>query len=500
MSLDALRDGFVQVCIDTSLNVYAGKKRYLVEGQFTGTGAIEDVPVRVASTRFIDDMFGEGSILAESLKVAFACCPNKAVDIYALPRKDLVAGVAAVYTITFTGNATTAGRVDLFLGDARYNVSVNIEVGDTPTNIAAKVVAAISHKFPYTAIAALGVVTLTARNKGTVGNYLNVQYNWHNRQNYAPAGVTVAVVRTTPGSGDPLPADYATILQECCYSVIALLTGNVDAQDALVEYIKATWDCATPQCFGHGYTYNAGTLGEILATFTDSPEISRMAHCDDDPNFPWFKVAAYSAKSACSTVDNPELSIQGSVYGVLDCILAPASCEQCFTFDEQEQLRESAFVVTVPVVGGTGGLTSPMVTNDVTNNLYDEEGNPNATFRDVNSRRLAAVTAEELAIEVQRFNGLGLYTKNTNIRAGIKGTNPRLMLGDLRVWAKLNVGVLFSEFEDLDKDLTLKTSFEVDPKCQGVPGKLYLNLVYRPPVRISKIVALLQPKLLDNCR
>ena len=224
-----------------------------------------------------------------------------------------------------------------------------------------------------------------------------------------------------------------------------------------------------------------------------------MAQCCEDPILGYLKVAAYAAKSCCLTVDNPELSIQGPTYGTLECVNQPESCTQCFSFDEQNQLRDNGFVVTVPAAGGTGAMTSPIVTNDITNNRYDANGRENATFRDVNSRRLAAQTADELAKQLQTYNGLGLYTKNTNIRPGVFGTNPRLILGSLRAWAKENVGILFSEFENLDEDLTVQTDFEVAPKCQGRPDKLHVNLIYRPPVRVGQIQVNMVPMLLDNC-
>lgn len=503
MAIDSLRDGFVRMCFDPSLNVYLGKCRILVEGQFYDPGegctVVPDQPIRVASVSDVNCQFGRGSVLAESLKVAFSCCGNNAVEIYALPREDATSGVKAVYTATVTGPATSDGRVDIYWGDSRYNISVRITSGMTAAQIATAINAAMPADFPYTSAAAAGVITLTARNAGTVGNFLNPQVNWHGRLNYFPNGVNIAFAQTTPGSVDPAPLTYANVLGECCYCCVAMAYGDPVWQDGMIDYLKEAWACDKPQCFGQGYTYNSGTLGQILATDTNSETISRMAVCEDDPIFPWLKVAAYAALSCCETVDNPEISVQGPNYGVLSCLHQPEACTQCFTFDEQEQLRDNGFVITVPLTGGTGALTSPMITNDITNNRYDAEGRVNLTWRDVSSRRLASATAVEFAAKLQTFNGLGLYTKNTDIRPGVIGTNPRLILGSLRVWAKDNVGVLFSEFDDLDRDLTVQTDFEVAPKCQGVPGKLHVNMVYRPPVRIVNMTVNLQPKLLDNC-
>ncbi len=503
MSIDSLRDGFVRLCFDPSLNVYAGKCRILIEGQFydpsLGCAITPDVPIKVVGKRQIDCQFGEGSVLAESLKVAFDCCANNANEIWALPREDAASAVEAKYTLTFTGTATSDGRIDIYWGDSRYNISVRVNSGNTPTIIAAAVLAALPDGFPYTGAVVAGVLTLTARNGGTVGNYLNPSINWHGRLDYFPTGVSIAVAQTVVGSVDPVALDYAVALGECCYCCAALLSGNDAWQDGMIAYLEDAWSCLKPQCFGQGYTYNAGSLGSVLASFTNSATMARLAICVDESIFPWLQVAAYAAKSCCSTVDNPEISVQGPQFGILDCLGQPESCSQCWTFDEQEQLRANGFVVTVPAQGGQGALTSPMITNDVTNNLYDDEGRSNATFRDVSSRRLAAATAEAFALELQRFNGLGLFTKNTDIRPGVRGTNPRLILGSLRAWAKANIGVLFSEFDDIDKDLTLLTDFEVAPKCQGVPGVLYPTMIYRPPVRVTKFIVNMQPKLLDNC-
>lgn len=504
MAIDSLRDGFVRLCFDPSLNAYRGKCRILLEGQVKPAVGSPcpitlDQPMRVASVRQVDCQFGAGSVLAEALKVAFGCCPNNANEIWVIPRADAVGATAAAYTLTITGAATEDGRIDIYWGDARYNISVRVTVGMTVTQIAAAIVAAIPDGFPYTAANVAGVITLTAVNAGTAGNYLNPVINWHGRLDYFPVGVNIAMAQTVTGEGDPAPLDYQTVLGECCYCCVAMLYEDNAWQDGMIEYLESAWSCDKPQCFGQGYSYSPGTLGQILSQFRNKATVSLLAHCPEDPNFPWLKVAAYAAKSCCTTVDNPEISIQGPQFGVLECLLAPESCSQCFTFDEQNQLRDNGFVVTVPLTNGQGSLSSPEISNDVTNWLYDAEGRPNATFRDTNSRRLAAATANSLAIQLQTYNGLGLFTKNTDIRPGVRGTNPRLMLGGIRAWAKTQIGVLFSEFDDIDKDIQLKTSFQVDPKCQGRPDLLYLDMVYRPPVRVGKIIANLQPKLLDNC-
>src|SRR5262245_46945182 len=162
MPIDSLRDGFVRICFDPSANVFAGRCRMLLEGQMstppvgcTGTPATADTLYLVQSERDIDCMFGEGSVLSESLHKAFACWLNSAVEIYALPRADAAAAVDATYTITITGTATSAGRIDLYMGDGAYNTSTRITEGMTPTAIAAAIAADILPNFPFAAVAAV---------------------------------------------------------------------------------------------------------------------------------------------------------------------------------------------------------------------------------------------------------------------------------------------------------------------------------------------------------
>ena len=505
MSIDSLRSGAIRICFDPSLNAYPNKCRILLDGQMLDTGTAEDGElIKIPSLRDVDLLFGEGSVISEGLKTAFGCCANNAMEFYALPHKDASVGAIqkAVYALTFTGPATSPGRIDVFIGDGRWNISVRIVEGDTADDIATAVDGALTAEIglPFDVTVAGAVVTLTAKNAGTVGNCITPIYNWHQRRDYAPLGVTMEVAQTFSGTNaDFLPPNYSAILGECCYCCIGMLYDNPEWQDAMIAYIASAWDCSKPQCFGHGYTYNTGTLGQIMSCDTNSAEVSRLAHCCDDPSLGWLKVAAYAAQSCCLTVDNPEMSIQGPNFGVLACLRQPESCFNCFTFDEQQILEATGFVVTVPLQGGTGSMTAPMIVNDVTNNRYDENGRLNATWWNTNSRRLAAATADAAAIALGQVLGLGLFTKNTTIPVGIKGTNPKLILGMFRAWAKANVGVLFSEFEDIDNDIKLQTDFERAPKCQGIPGKLWIDFIYRPPVRISNIIINARPLLLSNC-
>lgn len=505
MAQDALSDGYVRLCIDPSLNVFAEGCKILVEGQMTAAGdATPNAIVCVNSTTDLAKMFGQGSILTESLRKVFCQCPNK-LSVYALPRLDAAGSVAAQYTLTVGGDPTTDGRMQLFLGDGVYTIDIGVDVGETPVDIAAAIVAALSEDFPYTAEvgedADANVITFTARNAGTIGNHLTVIFsNLGSCASIVPEGVTLAFAQTVTGTGSPAPTDYGTVVNECCFAVYALMADSEAWQTNLRNWIRSAWDCDKPQCFGHGYVFNRGTVGQILADGDNSAELSRVAIPVNYPVFPFFTVAAYAALSGCTACDAPELNIQGPTNGLLSCITMPETCTPGFSYPEVVQLQNAGFVVTGPATSsGQGSFTSPFVYNDVTNYQRDDKNRPNATFRDASSRRLAAVTASEIAVELQKYNGLSLFTKNTNIKEGVKGTNVRLMLAGFRKWASDNVGIRFSEFDNINEDIRLYTDFQVKPQCVGEPGVLHLFMKYRPPVRISRVNTYLQPALFDNC-
>lgn len=510
MPLDVLSDGFVRLCIDPSLNYYDGNCRFLIEGQYVvnpllAQPVVPDRVIRITSKRYIDEMFTAGSVLNRALHMAFCVCPHN-LEIYALPRLDAAGAVAAVYTITVGGPATSDGQIDLFLGNEDYSINgVNVSSGDTGAVIAAALAAEIPSEFPYAVAVGTTVgvndhiITLTAKNGGTVGNYLNPVQNWKGWQNYYPSGVSLTVAQTTAGSVDPAAPTYSTAYGDCCFDCHVLLTEDRDWQEDLIEHVRSNWSCDKPQCFGHSYSYNVGTTGQILATFENAGEMSKLAMPTNDVNFPWEMITAYAALSCCSACDNPELSIQGRTYGLMHCIKRPQSCELPWSYDESVLLQENGFVTYAPAGTGAVALTSPYIVNDITNYLYDELNRPNATFRDASSRRLAKKTAVALATELAKNSGLALYTRSTKVPQGIKGTNIRLVTGKMHDWARSQVGILFSQFDNLEKDLVIREDFEVAAPCKGVPCKLHMQFRYRPPCRIANVQVTMQPALLDNC-
>ena len=514
MALDALRSGFVTLCIDPNLNYYDPQCKVLIEGQLPDaptdgsvTYAAADQVIEVPSAGQAAGMFGNG-VLAASVAKAFCACPS-GVNIFVLPRTPDVSDVAAVYTMTFDGTATTPGRVQIFALDADYIVDIMVNTGDTAAMIATQVAAAYNALpgFPYTAVADTTTdanVILTAVDRGTIGNYLNPIYNYTGRPNVAPGGITMAVVRTTAGTGTwtlGQGQDYATVLGECCYDCYAPLTGDTSLQTLLQKWLEDAWDCTKPQCFGHGYVWNEGTLGMVLATGTNAAVFNRLAYPVNDSNAPYFLIVDYAARSCCTACTNPEVNIQGETYGVLSCVSRPASCSQPWAQSDRQQLSAAGFVTWGPAQMGSGAnLTNPMIYEDITNYLYDTQGRSNATYRSTSITRWAKSFALYLASFIETtFDGLSFFEDGTQIREGVRATTRTLAYGRIVDWLRTQEGVLISTIQDQASQVVLQSDFDVAPPCHGVPGKYWLRLIVGPPIRAAQFVTRVMPRLLDNC-
>lgn len=174
--------------------------KLLVVGQRLAAGAVAaGVPTRILSGNQAEAAFGRGSMLAEMLKTVKGL--DSFMDVWAIALDDAGAGVAATGTITITGVATAAGTLALYL--AGKKVSVPVASGDSVTTVAASIVTAVTANttLPVTAASALGVVTLTAKHKGTVGNDIDVRLNYFDET--VPAGIAAAIVAMAGGTTNP---------------------------------------------------------------------------------------------------------------------------------------------------------------------------------------------------------------------------------------------------------------------------------------------------------
>ena len=275
------------------------KFRALLLGQkLAGGSAAADTPVRLTSTAQAKSIFGDGSMLHHMAEKWFL--NNKTTELWAIPLADNGAGVAATGTLTFTGPATGAGAINLYV--AGRKISVAVAAADSVTTIAAAVAAAINAKpqLGITAAAALGVVTMTYMHKGLVGNEIDVRLNYFEGE-ALPAGVGCTIVALgglAAGTLDPDLTAAIAAMGDTQYDVIAFPYSDAANLTAFEAELADRFG-PSRQIDGVAFAAKNAAFG-ALATLGDSrnsPHFS-ISHCYKHPSGPHQFAAAIASVAA----------------------------------------------------------------------------------------------------------------------------------------------------------------------------------------------------------
>lgn len=211
----------------------------LLIGSMLAAGTAEaNVPVQIYSDDEADKLFGKGSQAALMAK-AF----RKNNSLMAL----WVVGVAdgttkAEKDVTFTGPATAAGVLALYVGGQLVNVAV--KSGDTASDVADSVVAAVTadSNLPVTATASSGVVTFEAKNGGTAGNSIDIRVNYAPGE-VLPAGVGVSGTGLLAGgAGDPSLTDMIANIGAQWFNIFVAGFSSSASLTALKNECETRWD------------------------------------------------------------------------------------------------------------------------------------------------------------------------------------------------------------------------------------------------------------------
>src|SRR5579885_325364 len=155
-------------------------QRALIVGQITSSGtATANVPVISQGVDDAKTLGGPGSMLA--LMVDMYRKNDNFGELWLLPLADDGAAVAAVGNISFTGPATAAGVLSLYI--AGVKVSTVVTSGMTAAQLATALVAAINAITDLPVTAAVNgthayQVDITAKNKGPAGNDIDLRLNY----------------------------------------------------------------------------------------------------------------------------------------------------------------------------------------------------------------------------------------------------------------------------------------------------------------------------------
>ncbi len=175
-------------------------QKVLFVGQKVAAGSVTALTLveNILNDNSEDTLFGVNSMLAGMIRAAKKDNKNTQMDAIALV--DDGSGVAATGTIVIVGTATAAGALIIIIGSEKnHKYTIAVASGDTPTVIGDAIETAILADLdcPVTASNTTGTVTMTADNKGTLGNDIGLSITG------TVAAVTHSVTIMASGATDP---------------------------------------------------------------------------------------------------------------------------------------------------------------------------------------------------------------------------------------------------------------------------------------------------------
>ncbi len=440
-----LRVPLFYVEFNTALNSPgAAPETVLIIGQTIA--AQPEQPIYISSVAAAQALFGAGSQLANMISAYRA--NDFLTEIWALPLADATGATKATASITVSGTPTQNGT--LFLTVAGALVQVGVTAGQTATAVASAIQAAIAAQatLPVTASVALGVVTLTANNAGTLGNDCPIVLNYLGPKGgqITPAGVTVTISTMTAGATDPTltTAALQTALGQTAFALIVnpySASAGLAATTGLLSNVGGRW-AYNQQLYGHAITAQRNTPAALLAaagTLND-PHLTFLGVNDNSPSPAWLWAAAFAGAVYPSLQAQPNQPLQTlPVQGVL-----PEAAGQEIGFANQQALLSGACALCARTP--TGGIA---VVRAVTTYLTNANGTPDPAYLDMETLfTLMAVTRALRAYVVNTWGrallapagtplagaalpGAAVMATPTTVRNGLIGEYQSLVAGNL---------------------------------------------------------------------
>lgn len=431
---------FVQAEFDSS-GVQAGPSalthHVLLIGQLLSTGnQAADTPLLLTNAGQAREAFGPGSQLAQMAAVLFENDQTTAVTAIGL---DDPAGAQATATLAFTGTATKAGSVAVYVGGVRVQAAVSAT--DPAAVVATAVAAAITGNadLPVTAAAVTGTVTLTAKHDGLIGNDLFVAVNVATTETL-PAGLALTVGTFSGGAGSPDLAAALGAIGSTWYTVWALGLSDDPSIAAVETELEALFDPDEARDAIAFYGFR-GTHGEALTKLggRNSRHTSIMA-AERAPTPPWQWASAIAGKVVRSVKNDParpfkSLDLRG--------VQGPAAAD-LFANLERELLLQAGGATFTAATDGT-----IRIERLVTTYKENEAGAPDAAWRDARTLFTLAYLRFDLVTRIQLgYSRHKVMADGAILPTGQALTTPKLFAGFVdgvaRQWAEAGL------IEDLD--------------------------------------------------
>lgn len=412
----------------------SGSNTALLIGQMLDGGEAEAaVPVTVSTSSQAKTLFGRGSQLARMVDAYRK--QDTVGQLVCIPLADAESASAATGQVTISGQATESGTISLYIGADR--VQVGVTSGDEPALVGTTMRDLINGTpdLPVTAEAADGVVTLTAKNKGALGNDLPLAINLRGFAGGEKVvqGLGVEVTPMSGGATDPDVGDAIAAMGDEAYEFIGVPYSDTAVLDSMAEELDDStgrWSYAR-QLYGHMYTARRGDLNALIefgkarnnqhqTVFAVEPALASPVY--EVVGAVLGRVAVYiSADPARPTQTGPLTGVMAS------------PIQDRFVLSERQSLLTNG-MATLTTVSGT-----VQIERAITTYQRNSFGDADASYLDSETMHTSSYVIRQLSsLITTKYPRHKLADDGTNYGAGQAIVTPSVIRGELiALYAKL---------------------------------------------------------------
>lgn len=389
--------------------------RGLLVGQGLAAGSVAELtPKLISSESQARDFWGAGSQMHRMARAWFA--QNEAVELWGISLDDAGGSAAATGTIAFAGTPTESGTVQVYVAGERYSVPVT--TASTPTTLGDALEALITAAAasPVTASNTTGTVTLTAKNKGTQGNAIDLRLSYREGEK-VPAGLTVTPTAFASGATDPVASSIWAALGDTQYHVIASGLNDSTSLDAFKSELDDRFG-PLEQIEGQVLAGWSGTQAAAVSLGSGrNNKHETILPAKASPTPPWEWAAATAAAVALAGQIDPGRPFQTIE---LKGILAPAISDR-YTLSERNVLLDNGMATFTVGRDGTVYIER-LVTTYQTNAV----GADDAAYQDLNTLLTLSYLRYSLRNRLLlRFPNAKLGKDGTRYKAGSNVVTPK---------------------------------------------------------------------------
>lgn len=367
---------------------------------------------------------GAGSQLARMVEAYRLTDPFGELWVVAVPDT----GTAATFTLTVTGAATGSGVVSLYIG--RRRIQANVTTGDDVTAIASAIAAAITAdgQTAFTASANNGVVTLTARHKGTWANDIPITLNYYGFSGgeVLPAGVLIAVGSGVAGAGAPVLTGAIAAMGDEPFDYIGHPFNDTASMNAFTLEMNDTsgrWSWLR-QIYGHVYTAKIAAVSDLITVgdmFND-PHVTLAGYEKTVQSCPDELAASRTARAAVFLRIDPARPTQT---GELTGMLPPPTGKRFIRTEQQSLLTHG--IATAYAEGGV-----LRIQRDITTYKKNAYGVSDNSYLDSETLHTSAYVLRRLkSVITSKYGRHKLANDGTRFGPGQAIVTPAVIKGEL---------------------------------------------------------------------